>query len=121
MNNQIINLSEKFSTFSELWSPKIIGRLNNYHLKIAKICGEFIWHRHDETDEMFIVIEGSMDIHLRDKTIPLQAGEIFIVPKGVEHKPAARKECRIMMIEPAGTLNTGDKQDKLTKKNPEWI
>ena len=103
-----INLEEKFSSFNEPWSPKIIGQMNDYHLKIAKIQGEFIWHSHPETDETFIVFAGEMRIEFRDGNVALKTGEIYIVPRGVEHKPVAQSECQILLIEPVGTINTGD-------------
>ena len=103
-----INFREKFATFSEQWSPKIIAQMNDYHFKIVKIQGEFVWHRHAETDEVFIVLDGELVIHLRDGDVTLRAGEIFVVPRGVEHKPEAKAECRMMLVEPAGTPNTGD-------------
>lgn len=109
MNYQPTNLKEKFSQFSEHWSPKVIGQLNDYQFKIAKVEGEFIWHSHPETDEAFFVIEGELKILFRDGEVVLEPGELFIVPKGVEHKPVAETECQILMIEPEETVNTGDK------------
>ncbi|NIR27201.1 MAG: cupin domain-containing protein, partial [Gammaproteobacteria bacterium] len=99
---------KKFSQFSEQWAPKIIAQMNDYHIKLARIEGEFIWHSHPDTDEVFYVIDGSMVIQLRDGQVELKAGQMFIVPKGVEHKPVAEEECHIMLIEPVGTVNTGD-------------
>jgi mannose-6-phosphate isomerase-like protein (cupin superfamily) len=95
--------------------------MNDYHFKLAKIKGEFVWHKHDETDETFIVIEGSMKILFRDSEVSLFEGEMYIVPKGEEHKPVAEDECSILLIEPAGTVNTGKVESELTKENPEWI
>jgi len=106
---------------SEQWDPKIIGQLNDYHLKIAKIEGEFVWHSHPETDEMFLVIDGELNIHLRDGHLHLRPGELCIIPKGVEHKPAAAEECQILMMEPIGTLNTGDAGGDMTKEETAWI
>lgn len=103
-----INLTEKFTKFSDQWSPKIIGELNDFHLKVAKIQGEFIWHKHDDTDELFFVAEGSLLMKFRDKYVRVEKGEIIIVPAGVEHLPVADEETQIMMIEKKGTLNTGD-------------
>ena len=116
-----INIKQKFSKFSELWSPKVIAEMNDYQFKIVKIHGEFVWHKHDETDEVFIVIEGSMKIEFRKKTINLNQGELFIVPKGVEHKPSAADLCKIMIVEPRGVMNTGNIKNELTAKNDIWI
>lgn len=124
MNNMeysSINFQEKFSKFSELWSPKIVAQLNDYHLKLAKVQGEFVWHDHPETDEVFIVINGRLDILFRDGKVSLAEGEMFVVPKGVEHKPVAENECHILLIEPAGTINTGDVKADLTAPNNIWI
>ena len=117
-----INLQEKLSKFSEHWSPKIIAQLNNYHLKLAKVQGEFVWHDHPDTDEVFIVVNGQLDILFRDGKVSLAEGEMFVVPKGVEHKPVAEHECHILLIEPAGLVNTGSASDsKLTAPNDVWI
>jgi mannose-6-phosphate isomerase-like protein (cupin superfamily) len=121
MNYSPINLQEKLSKFTEHWSPKIMARMNDYHLKLAKVHGEFVWHDHPETDEVFLVIKGSLDIHFRDGRVTLNEGEMFVVPKGVEHKPAAGQECHILLIEPAGTINTGNVDDDLTAPNNVWI
>lgn len=120
-NYTSINLSEKFSAFSDRWAPKIIARMNDYHLKIVKFEGEFVWHRHDHTDEVFLVIEGTMTIAFRDGEVTVQAGELIVVPKGVEHRPAASRECRAMLIEPAGTVNTGDAGGEMTADDDVWI
>ncbi len=112
-----INIKKKFSKFSELWSPKVIAEMNDYQFKIAKIHGEFVWHKHDETDEVFIVIEGSMKIQFRKKLINLNQGELFVVPRGVEHKPIAVDICKIMIIEPKGVKNTGNINNELTAEN----
>lgn len=109
-----INFEEKLGKFSEQWSPKIIAQLNDYHLKLAKVQGEFVWHNHPETDEVFIVVKGQLDIFFRDGKVSLSEGEMFVVPKGVEHKPVAENECHILLIEPAGTVNTGDILDEKT-------
>ncbi len=116
-----INLQEKLSKFSEYWSPKIIAQLNDYQLKLAKVHGEFVWHDHPETDEVFIVINGHLDILFRDGQVSLGEGEMFVVPKGVEHKPVAEDECHILLIEPAGTVNTGNMEGALTAPNDIWI
>ena len=117
-----INLQEKLSKFSEHWSPKIIAQLNNYHLKLAKVQGEFVWHDHPDTDEVFIVVNGQLDILFRDGKVSLAEGEMFVVSKGVEHKPVAEHECHILLIEPAGVVNTGSASDsELTAPNDVWI
>ncbi|NQS92015.1 MAG: cupin domain-containing protein [Chloroflexi bacterium] len=108
MTIDVVKLTEKFSLVTEHWDPKIIAQLNDYHLKIAKIQGEFVWHSHPETDEVFLVVDGSLTIHLQDGVLNLQPGELCVIPRGVEHKPASNEECQILMVEPAGTLNTGD-------------
>jgi len=121
MMNKKINLRDKLKKISEYWTPKVIAEMNDYQFKLAKIKGQFIWHRHDETDEVFVVIEGQMKIEFRDCVVGLSEGEIFIVPAGLEHKPYAEKECRIMLIEPKGVKNTGDGVCNLTAPNDVWI
>ena len=119
--NAPINLQSKFKLFSEHWSPKVIAEMNDYHFKIAKIKGEFIWHDHKDSDETFIVIEGTMCIKLRDDIVELSEGEMFVVPKGVEHKPCAADECKILVIEPRGVINTGNAGGELTINEDMWI
>ena len=121
MAYQSINFQEKFAKFTEQWSPRIIAQMNDYHFKIAKLKGEFVCHDHPETDEVFIVIRGEMEIQLRDGNVLLKEGEMFVVPKGVEHKPVAAQECHILLIEPAGTLNTGDVVNERTVTDNVWI
>jgi mannose-6-phosphate isomerase-like protein (cupin superfamily) len=116
-----INLEEKLSKFTEQWSPKIIARLNDYHLKLAKVQGEFVWHDHPETDEVFLVVKGCLEILFRDGKVSLNEGDLYVVPKGVEHKPFAETECHILLIEPAGTVNTGNAGGALTAPNDAWI
>ena len=108
MTYKAINLEQKLTLITEHWSPKIIAQLNDYDLKIVKVQGEFVWHSHPETDEVFLVLAGTMDIQMREGSVTLNRGELFVVPKGVEHRPAAGEECHILLIEPAGTVNTGD-------------
>jgi mannose-6-phosphate isomerase-like protein (cupin superfamily) len=115
-----INLADKLAKFSEQWSPKIVAQMNDYHFKLAKVQGDFVWHRHADTDEVFIVLDGEMTIHLRQGDVRLKAGEMYVVPRGVEHKPEAVRECRIMLVEPAGTVNTGDAGGTLTAQD-DWI
>ena len=119
--NSKINIDEKYSKFTKHWSPRIIAEMNDYQFKVAKIKGEFIWHNHKDTDETFIVIEGKMSMKLRNRTIELSEGEMFIVPKGVDHKPCANEECKILVIEPRGVINTGDAGGKLTINEELWI
>jgi mannose-6-phosphate isomerase-like protein (cupin superfamily) len=119
-----VNLVEKFGLFSELWSPKIVGEVNDAHVKIGRLKGEFIWHRHEVEDEMFFVVKGNLVIRVRDpeeRDISLAEGELVIIPKGIEHMPVSREESWIMMIEPKGTLNTGDVTSDRTVEEPEWI
>jgi mannose-6-phosphate isomerase-like protein (cupin superfamily) len=121
MNYHPINLQDKLSKFSEHWSPKIIARMNDYQIKLAKVEGEFDWHTHPETDELFLVVKGKLEIHFRDGVISLNEGEMYVVPTGVEHKPVADAECHIMLIEPAGTVNTGNVVSDKTAPNDIWI
>ena len=119
--SEIVRFPEKFGKVAEHWSPKVVAQLNDLHVKIAKIEGEFVWHSHPETDELFLIHKGSLDMHYRDRVVTLAEGDLHIVPKGVEHKPVAARECEIIMIEPAGTLNTGDAGGELTVEEPPWI
>jgi len=121
MNYTAINLSEKLSKFSDHWSPKIIAQMNDYHFKLVKFEGDFVWHKHEDTDEVFIVLDGEMTIHFRDGDVLLKEGEMFMVPKGVEHKTSAKSECKAMLVEPAGTVNTGDAGGELTAGDDVWI
>ena len=116
-----INFKSKFSKFNEIWSPKIIAEMNDYHSKLVKINNDFIWHNHEDTDEVFVVIEGKISIEFEDEVIQLKEGEMIVVPKGRKHKPFAEEESKIMLIEPKGVINTGDKKNELTKKNDQWI
>jgi mannose-6-phosphate isomerase-like protein (cupin superfamily) len=121
MNYSAINFSEKLDKFSEHWTPKIIAQMNEFHFKLVKIQGDFIWHSHQDTDETFVVLDGAMTIHFRDGSVHLQSGEMFVVPKEIEHKPSAKQECKVLLIEPKGTRNTGDKESELTAKDNAWI
>ena len=116
-----INLKEKLSLFSDHWSPKVIAEMNDYQFKLVKIQGEFVWHHHEDTDEVFIVIEGTMKIEFEDKTVELNEGDMYVVPKGVEHKPYAEEECKVMIVEPRGVVNTGNTDGDLTASNDVWI
>lgn len=110
-----VNLADKLSQFSELWSQKKVAVLNNYEVKLAKLKGEFVWHTHEDTDELFLVISGRLTIQLRDGDVVLEPGELFVVPRGVEHCPVADEETAILLFEPAGTINTGDAGGPMTK------
>jgi mannose-6-phosphate isomerase-like protein (cupin superfamily) len=105
---QSINLARKLATFSEHWQPRVVGQFNGHDLMVAKVKGEFVWHRHDDTDDFFLVLSGRITIRMRDGDVSVGAGEIFVVPKGAEHCPVADDEAHILLIEPAGTPNTGD-------------
>jgi mannose-6-phosphate isomerase-like protein (cupin superfamily) len=111
-----INLKEKFSQFSDHFNPRIAGELNGQHVKLVKFQGEFVWHHHDNEDELFYVSKGSFEMHLRDKVITVNEGEFLIVPRGIEHKPVAKQEVEIMLFEPASTVNTGNIENELTRK-----
>ena len=121
MNYKAINFRKKLNKFDDHWSPRVIAEMNDYQFKLAKIHGEFIWHDHPDTDEVFIVIKGVLEIEFRDGRVKLEPGEMFVVPKGVEHKPMADHECQIMLVEPKGTVNTGDAHGHLTARNDVWI
>jgi mannose-6-phosphate isomerase-like protein (cupin superfamily) len=116
-----VNLQQKLSLFSEHWSPKIVGELNGQHVKLVKVQGEFTWHHHDDEDELFLVIDGSLTIKLQDRDILLNEGEFVIIPRRVEHKPVAEHEAHVLLLEPASTLNTGNVENGRTVKNVERI
>ena len=116
-----INFDNKFSKFSDYWSPKIIAEMNNYQFKLVKIKGDFVWHNHKYTDETFIVLEGEMSIKFKSNEVHLSKGEMYVIPKGTEHKPYAKDECRILIIEPEGVVNTGDEKGELTVNENNWI
>lgn len=121
MSYEGINLQRKFGLFAEQWSPKVIAEMNDYQFKIVKLEGDFIWHHHKDTDETFIVVEGNLRIDFRDGAVNLAAGEMFVVPKGVEHKPYAEKEACVLLIEPRGVANTGHEGGERTAQNDVWI
>ncbi len=116
MTNGAINLDEKFASFSDRWSPKVVATLNDYDIMVVRVEGEFVWHLHDDTDDFFLVIDGELDVELRDRTVTLRPGELYVVPKGVEHRTVARRgEVKMMLIEPTGTPNTGDQMTAAPK------
>ena len=121
MNCNAINFDDKFNLFTEQWQPKVIAEMNDYQFKIVKLHGDFIWHNHKDTDETFIVMDGVLRIDFRDGSVQVSAGEMFVVPKGVEHKPYAEQEVKLMLIEPRGVLNTGHEGGARTAENDVWI
>lgn len=122
MAYEAISLAEKFAKFSDHFQPKVIAQMNDYQFKLVRAQGDFVWHSHEETDETFLVIDGELIIEFRDGQVRLQAGEMFVVPRGKEHKPYAASECKLMLMEPVGVVNTGDAADgKLTAPNEVWI
>ena len=116
-----INLREKLAKFSEYWSPKIIAEMNDYHFKLVKLQGEFVWHDHKDTDEVFIVLGGEMEIEFRDGVVRLGTGEMFVVPRGAEHRTRASSECQALLVEPRGVVNTGDAGGALTAATDVWV
>jgi mannose-6-phosphate isomerase-like protein (cupin superfamily) len=116
-----INFQQKLGLFSEQWTPKVVAEMNDYQFKVVKLQGDFIWHDHKDTDETFIVIEGELRIDFRDGAVHVAAGEMFVVPRGVEHKPYAEHEVKVLLIEPRGVLNTGHEVGSRTAKNDVWI
>ncbi|MEM8715799.1 MAG: cupin domain-containing protein [Cyanobacteria bacterium P01_A01_bin.3] len=121
MNYTPVKFQEKLALFADRWSPKVIAEMNDYQFKLVKIQGDFVWHNHPDTDEVFIVLDGEMEIAFRDGTVELSAGEMFVVPKGIEHKPYAKRECHMMLVEPKGVVNTGDAGGDKTADNDVWI
>ncbi len=121
MDYRPVNLAEKLGAFEEQWAPRIVAQLNDYHVKLAKLQGEFVWHAHEETDELFYVVQGEMVIHFRDSDVALEAGELLVVPRGVEHKPSAEEECHVMLVELAGTVNTGGAGGEMTAPGDVWV
>lgn len=116
-----VNLADKLAKINELWSPTIVGELNGQYVKLVKFENEYVWHKHDVEDELFYVIDGRLNIELRDKTIELSPGEFFVVPHGVEHKPVAVTPCSVLLFEPATTLNTGDAETNQWTRKPEEL
>lgn len=114
MSTDVVDLDEKFDRFTDLWSPKLVARLNDYEVKLVKVEGEFVWHTHDDTDELFLVLEGTLTIQLRERDVTLGPGQLFVVPRGVEHCPRSEGEVKALLLEPAGVVNTGDAGGELT-------
>ena len=121
MQNKPINFQQKLGLFSEQWTPKVIAKMNDYQFKVAKLQGDFVWHDHPDTDETFILVEGTLLIDLRDGAVTLNAREMYVVPKGVEHKPYAENEVKVLLIEPRGVVNTGETGGEKTAQNDVWI
>jgi mannose-6-phosphate isomerase-like protein (cupin superfamily) len=121
MPYQPINFQQKFALFSEQWQPKVIAEMNEYQFKIVRLEGDFVWHNHEDTDEAFIVLQGTLRIDFRDGAVSVAAGEMYVVRKGVEHKPYAEGEVKLMLIEPRGILNTGHEGGERTAQNDVWI
>ena len=121
MSYQAIKFASKFQLFDEQWQPKVIAEMNDYQFKVVKLKGDFIWHEHKDTDETFIVIDGVLRIDFRDGAVKVSAGEMFVVPKGVAHKPCAEHEVKLLLIEPRGVLNTGNEASERTSANDVWI
>ncbi len=121
MLNSPINFLEKLSQFQDQWSPKVIAELNDYQFKLVKVQGEFVWHEHAETDEAFIVLMGRLKIEMQDATVELTSGELFVVPRGIQHRPSADEECHVLVIEPRGVVNTGDVGGDMTAPNDVWL
>lgn len=121
VSNQPINLIHKLSLFSEQWTPKVVAEMNDYQFKVVRLQGDFVWHSHADTDEAFFVVQGTLRIDFRDRSVVLGSGDLYIVPKGVEHKPYAEHEVQLMLIEPRGVLNTGEQRGARTAVNDVWI
>ena len=119
--HESINFAEKLAKINKYWTPGIVAEMNDYQFKLVKVQGDFVWHSHEETDEVFIVLDGEMDIEFRDGKVTIKSGEMYVVPKGVEHKPFAENECKIMIVEPGGVTNTGDVRGELTAEDGVWI
>ncbi len=121
MTYRAINLQQKLAAFDDHWSPRVIAEMNDYQFKLVKVQGEFVWHDHPDTDEVFIVLDGTLVIEFREGAVTLRAGEMFVVPRGLEHRPVAVNECRLMLVEPRGVVNTGQATGELTADNDVWV
>ena len=116
-----INFNQKLTLFEEQWSPKVIAEMNDYQFKLVRLQGEFVWHQHEDTDETFIVLEGELTIDLESGPVVLSAGEMLVIPKGMRHRPHAASEAKVLLVEPAGVVNTGDAKSELTAPQDVWI
>ncbi len=116
-----ININEKLNLINDHWNPRIVGELNGQHIKLAKFVGEFVWHKHDDEDEMFLVVKGSFTLEFRDRKVELHENDFIIVPRGVEHRPVASEEVSIMLFEPIATINTGTVSNELTRQHLDWV
>ena len=121
MNYLPVNFTDKLSRFSDLWSPRVVAEMNDYQFKLVKVQGEFVWHEHPDTDEVFIVLEGKLSIEFKDGKVTLEPGEMYVVPKGVQHRPVAESECQLMLVEPKEVVNTGGAESELTARNDVWV
>lgn len=121
MASEPINFADKLGKFSEHWSPRVVAEMNDYQFKLVKLQGEFVWHDHKDTDEVFLVIQGEMQIGFRDRDVTIRAGEMFVVPRGVEHTTRAARECHALVVEPRGVVNTGEAGGALTAPNDVWV
>jgi mannose-6-phosphate isomerase-like protein (cupin superfamily) len=121
MTRSPTNFAEKLARISEYWSPRVVAEMNDYQFKLVKVPGEFVWHKHDDTDETFIVLDGELEIAFRDGHVILHAGEMYVVPKGLEHITRAAREAHVLVVEPRGVVNTGDARGDLTAKNDVWV
>ncbi|WP_242109211.1 cupin domain-containing protein [Luteimonas aquatica] len=120
MSSDIVNLTQRLAGFSEHWSPRVVAEMNDYQFKLVKLQGDFVWHRHEDTDEVFLVVKGEMQIGFRDREVTVREGELFVVPRGAEHITRAREECHALIIEPRGVVNTGDAGGALTAASDVW-
>lgn len=121
MSRNAINLADKLARFSDHWAPRVIAEMNDYQFKLVKVLGEFVWHSHADTDEVFMVLDGCMVLEFRDHCVQLAAGEMYVVPKGIEHRPVAQEECCVMVVEPRGVVNTGEAGGGYTAQNDVWV
>ncbi|TVZ40267.1 mannose-6-phosphate isomerase-like protein (cupin superfamily) [Alteromonadaceae bacterium 2753L.S.0a.02] len=121
MTRDVVNLYKKLELFQDVWSPRIVAELNDYQLKIAKFKDEFVWHDHSDTDEAFLVLEGKLLIEMKTHSVNLEPGELYVVPKGVLHKPSSAEGCSVLLIEPKGVVNTGEEESELTAENDVWV
>ena len=117
----VIDLASKLALFSDTWAPRVVARMNDYEFKLVKLQGEFVWHRHEDTDEVFLVLAGAMEVAFRDRSVVVREGQLYVVPRGVEHITRAERECHALIVEPRGVVNTGDAGGSLTARNDVWV